>query len=685
MADTLETLEIEVKHNASGASSAIDKLASSISGLQQALAPALKDMREFASLLSKVGGKVGASVPKSKATANPLPDDLQAKIANADKLGIAVHKAAEAGLQMQDAFQQGNETEAWRARERELNAMATAAKEAGKATSSASKSVNELSKSASKAKSPLENFVSSLKRIAFYRMIRSIIKSITEALQEGLKNAYAFSAGISGEGHRFAEAMDSMKTAGSTMKNQLGAAFIGLLTAIAPVVNAIISLVTKLADAISQIFAVFTGNTYLKAAEVPQKWGEAAGGAAKAAKEWKNQLLGFDEINRLDEPNNPSGGGGGGGSDPFAAFTDSPIEEWVFRLKGKIAPVIEDIKNILGGLMDFIKGVFTNDWELAFNGLAKVVEGLGSLFKHITDLVIDLFDGFAEKFIERVDGLLRYIEEKTGIDLTKLREMIMFFLNYVRFGIEGMAKQISWIVEDLCKIVAALLRGDWESAWEGAKQLVKDASYNISKEAWEMADEVTKNTMKGSDAAGKFSKSFSEHMEETRPSIEDLKTEARGISPTFEGEASKSSRAWSTFTGYVMSNIQAQINGFSTLISWAKLAISWISGVNAESGGKAKSPFRIVDTGTYAADGGFFSEGQMFIAREAGPELVGTIGGRTAVANNDQIVDGIRQGVYEAVSAAMGNGNQDVSVRVFLDSREIKAGQDRLNRALGVG
>ena len=83
--------------------------------------------------------------------------------------------------------------------------------------------------------------------------------------------------------------------------------------------------------------------------------------------------------------------------------------------------------------------------------------------------------------------------------------------------------------------------------------------------------------------------------------------------------------------------------------------------------------------------GCFFSEGQMFIAREAGPELVGTIGGRTAVANNDQIVDGIRQGVYEAVSAAMGNGNQDVSVRVFLDSREIKAGQDRLNRALGVG
>ena len=65
--------------------------------------------------------------------------------------------------------------------------------------------------------------------------------------------------------------------------------------------------------------------------------------------------------------------------------------------------------------------------------------------------------------------------------------------------------------------------------------------------------------------------------------------------------------------------------------------------------------------------------------------LVGSIGGRTAVANNDQIVEGIRQGVFEAVMAANNNGNNNVDVRVYLDSREIKAGQNRLNRAMGVG
>lgn len=50
------------------------------------------------------------------------------------------------------------------------------------------------------------------------------------------------------------------------------------------------------------------------------------------------------------------------------------------------------------------------------------------------------------------------------------------------------------------------------------------------------------------------------------------------------------------------------------------------------------------------AEGGFPDTGEMFVAREAGPELVGTIGNRTAVANNDQIEAGIAEGVREANS-----------------------------------
>lgn len=58
------------------------------------------------------------------------------------------------------------------------------------------------------------------------------------------------------------------------------------------------------------------------------------------------------------------------------------------------------------------------------------------------------------------------------------------------------------------------------------------------------------------------------------------------------------------------------------------------------------------------AEGGFPDPGQFFFARENGvPEMVGSIGRRTAVANNDQIVEAIKAGVYEAVVAATGGGN----------------------------
>lgn len=71
-------------------------------------------------------------------------------------------------------------------------------------------------------------------------------------------------------------------------------------------------------------------------------------------------------------------------------------------------------------------------------------------------------------------------------------------------------------------------------------------------------------------------------------------------------------------------------------------------------------------------DGGFVASGQMFVAREAGPELVGSIGGRTAVANNDQIVQSVSLGVYNAVVDAIvktSGGSQPITVQI--DGREV--------------
>lgn len=73
----------------------------------------------------------------------------------------------------------------------------------------------------------------------------------------------------------------------------------------------------------------------------------------------------------------------------------------------------------------------------------------------------------------------------------------------------------------------------------------------------------------------------------------------------------------------------------------------------------------------FKADGGFLNTGEMFIARESGPEMVGTINGRTAVANNDQIVKGITNGVMIGVAKAMSvsSGSQKVVIEAESDTQ----------------
>lgn len=67
------------------------------------------------------------------------------------------------------------------------------------------------------------------------------------------------------------------------------------------------------------------------------------------------------------------------------------------------------------------------------------------------------------------------------------------------------------------------------------------------------------------------------------------------------------------------------------------------------------------------ADGGFPDYGDLFIANEAGPELVGTIGNRTAVANSSSIETAIYNAVRSAMSDSTGGQSTDIHVTVDID------------------
>ncbi len=121
------------------------------------------------------------------------------------------------------------------------------------------------------------------------------------------------------------------------------------------------------------------------------------------------------------------------------------------------------------------------------------------------------------------------------------------------------------------------------------------------------------------------------------------------------------SSAFDTTTGYNQGYTFGQNLGSGVAKALKNTSLPTLKGtVNMGTDGTASIKFK-----AYAM-GGFPADGEIFIANEAGPELVGTIGNRSAVVNNDQIVESVSKGVYQAVSSAMGGsqGSQVVEAKV---------------------
>lgn len=583
-----------------------------------------------------------------------------------------------------------------------------------KATSAAAEikkvtnSIKSLSTATQKAKSPLLNFANSLKRIAFYRFLRTIIKDIASAMSEGLQAAYAFSSGIEGEGHRFAAAMDSMKSAGTQMKGQLGSAFIGLLAAIEPIVIRIINLVTALADALSQIFASFTGSTYLKAVKMPQQWAKAAGGAAKAAKEWKNQLLAFDEINRLNEPNN--GGGGGGGSDPLDGykFEDTPLDDWVKKIHDNLALIelaASGFALALGLILVFSGANIPLGLGLIALGVAGMVHALkedwGSVTPKIAKTVADIAAVVGGALLA-LGALLTFTGANIPLGIGLMLAGVASIATAVAINWKAIPTTVGSVVSEILMILGGALLAlgvvimfatpsfsplGLGLIVAGAASLAAGVAINWNNMPQSIGDVVSRILV----ILGGALVVLGIILCLTGAGI------PLGVGLIMAGAASFAG-AYAINAGAIIGAVQNACDHIWGIVSglfqgihdWIQNILNGISQFLSLSAIANRAERMAADGSIYLqgfASGGYPTSGQLFLANEnnAGAELVGNIGGRTAVASNSDILEGIRQGVFEAVVAANSNGENNVNVRVYLDSREIKVGQNRLNRAMGVG
>ena len=306
---------------------------------------------------------------------------------------------------------------------RSLSSALGGVRSAGKgiASGGAHKSISRIGSAAKSATKHTSKLLSSLKRIAMYRLLRTFIKELSQAFQEGLKNAYAFSKAIGGS---LAQALDGLKSATGQMKNQMGAAFGELLQTIMPIINAIVSAITSLMRALSALFAALGGRlTYTVAEKTAESWDDAAG----SAKEYKNTVLGFDELNKLNDET----GGGGGGADGQGAFGELELPDWAKKIQEAIE--LGDWYGAGKALADHL-----NDLIDAWDAYAAGVR-LGEKINQVIDFAYGFlknfhFEKFGKKIADFINGAIKTIKWNTlGRTLVRgITGMLDFVIGFIK-------------------------------------------------------------------------------------------------------------------------------------------------------------------------------------------------------------------------------------------------------------
>lgn len=324
----------------------------------------------------------------------------------------------------------------------------------------------------------LGGIVRSFGRILGYRIIRSVIREVTQAFGEGIKNLYAWSTLVNGE---FKESMDSIATSMLYFKNSIGAAVAPIINALAPAIDFLVDKIVDLINVINQLFAKLTGAAYwTRAIKKTTEYEDAISGAGGAAKEALKYLAPFDELNRL--PSEKKGGGGGSNDDPSGMFeTVTEFEDTIANFADNIRAAIQagDWQAVGTLLGDKVNEV-VDSIDFAGAG-ARVGTAINAWFttKYWTLDTIN-FTNIGSKIAEAFNGAIGQIDfEIIGRTLvqkfTKLGDAIIGAVETIDWG--QVASSIGSFVSGFWNEI-----GDWfqetdfatlaSSIWQGIKDAV---------------------------------------------------------------------------------------------------------------------------------------------------------------------------------------------------------------------
>lgn len=559
------------------------------------------------------------------------------------------------------------------------------------------------------------------------------VGAILSGIREGMENLTAYSMALGGSDSEHAiQSMSRLSAATLAVKNSLGAATMQVLNAFLPTIELLSDKLVNAANVVNEFFAALSGaSTYTKATTGAENYANGLNDATEATKALKNATIGIDEMNILKAQQNY-----------LSMFEEAPIDENIQKVADKVKELLQWVKDH----MDEIKtvaisiGAILLGWKIAsaVTGFFDKISSSNTL-KYAAGIVLTI-TGFALEFtglkniLSGNADLLDYVKTALGAAMGISGTALTLTTAGVK---SGLAWRIG-VAASLAVAIGALL---WELATDTDLSTSKTAFYTILTAllAGAIGADLFKSFSGGvigisvgltaAIAALAFKKGTFKSWDKSDTFLTvliallgaaiggmfggltgaliglNLGLQISLISVSFKDAIKNYIRAhagWIVVLGAILGAILGTIFlgiGAGTAIGLGFGLLISITGVNWANSSKVSDSLSGNLTGTASvastskieeyASGGFPTPGQLFIANEAGPELIGTMGGRTAVANGSSIQSGIAQSVYQA------NAEQNVllseqnsllrqllekSSDVILDGRKVSRGLQTYNQ-----
>ncbi len=286
-------------------------------------------------------------------------------------------------------------------------------KEYNSETKKASKSTGDFQKNLGKTSVSFKKMLS----YAFgIRSLFALFNRIRSAVTDGMKNLVQYSGSTN-------STVSGLMGSLTQLKNALATAFAPVLTAVAPALNYLISLLTSAATAVGQFFSALTGqSTFVKATKVQENYADSLKKTGSAAKKAEKSLASFDTIEQIGSKSSDSGGGGGSSTNPKDMFTTEQISSSIKEMADKIRQMVaaedwQGVGNYIGsqigngvnfGMSKLDQFLSTTNWKGIGTAITAGLTGFFSTFSWST--LSSTVSHFIAGAVQLITGLLKGVD-----------------------------------------------------------------------------------------------------------------------------------------------------------------------------------------------------------------------------------------------------------------------------------